>query len=634
MIPVFDSRDLRCKSPFGALPSGQCASLSVYPPRSEGLSKVTCVALFEQAGETREIPLPWTALSGAQDVFSGTLFLEAGYVGLVWYHFRLERLNGDTLFYGANGYAAAPTPYQLTVYTPLEQTYPSWFGAGITYQIFPDRFCRTPMDLPPLPHRKLHESWSDSPDFLPDAEGKIRNCDFFGGTLLGIEQKLPYLQSMGVDTLYLCPIFKAAENHRYGVGDYETIDPMLGTEEDFRRLCDAVHKQGMRLILDGVFSHTGSISRYFNKDGSYDSIGAAQSTDSPYYPWYRFTNFPDQYDCWWGIASLPEVNELEPSYLRYIVQDEHSIVRRWLKAGADGWRLDVADELPDAFIKALYHSVKETKPDAVVIGEVWEDGSNKISYGQRRQYLLGGHLDGLMNYPFRTALLTYLKEENAEAFFGAMETLREHYPPHVFDSAMNLLGTHDTPRILTLLGTDSSIDSLSRLEKSQYHLSEKNREIAVSRLKLAALILFTFPGSPTIYYGDEIGMEGLEDPFNRGPFPWGQEDKALGSFFAHLSAWRHQYGALQMGHISYQMAKGPLLCFSRQTETERLTTLVNCSMSPKTCCIEWTSPFAVDCLTETYFEAKNGSLSIPLSPLQGLLLREENRFLSESARLK
>ncbi|MGI6498702.1 MAG: glycoside hydrolase family 13 protein [Oscillospiraceae bacterium] len=622
MIPVFDSRDSRCKSPFGALPSGQCAFLSVYPPRAEGLSKVTCVALLEQTGETREIPLAWTSLSGSQDVFSGTLSVAPDYVGLVWYHFRMERLGGDPFYYGPNGYEAHPASFQLTVYAPQDQRAPRWFGSGVTYQIFPDRFYKTGALPSPLPGRKLHESWSDAPDFLPDAEGKIRNCDFFGGTLRGIAEKLPYLQSLGVDTLYLCPIFKAAENHRYGVGDYETIDPFLGTEADFRTLCDEAHARGMRLILDGVFSHTGAISRYFNQDGSYDALGAAQSKESPYYPWYRFMDYPEEYDCWWGIKTLPEVNELEPSYLSYIVEGENSIVRRWLRAGGDGWRLDVADELPDPFIKALYRAAKETKPDAVIIGEVWEDGSNKISYGKRRAYLLGGHLDGLMNYPFRTALLTYLKEEKAAAFQNAMETLREHYPPHVFHSAMNLLGTHDTPRILTLLGAGDAQDGLSRAEKSQYRLDEKSRERAVSLVKLAFLILFSFPGSPAVYYGDEIGMEGWEDPFNRAPFPWGQEDAKLLSYVSLLASLRRRYQALQTGQISYLLAEGSLLCFTRATETERVTTLTHCGKTPKTVRIPWDAPFAVDCLTGACFEGENGLLSLSLSPFAGLLLRE------------
>lgn len=297
-------------------------------------------------------------------------------------------------------------------------------------------------------------SGTTCPNGQPDPDGEIRNRDFFGGSLAGITSKLDDLARLGVTTVYLCPIFESASNHRYNTADYTHIDPMLGTKKDFDILCRQARERGIHILLDGVFNHTGSQSIYFNADGYYPSEGAAQSQDSPYYDWYSFHPWPQDYDSWWGIHTLPAVREECPSYVDYIIDHPDSIVRRWVRLGASGWRLDVADELPDWFIAKIRTALEETDPEGILIGEVWEDGSNKIAYSQRRRYLLGSECHGLMNYPFRTALLAYLQGGGAEDFQNAMETIRENYPPAAFYSAMNFLGTHDTPRILTVLGAD------------------------------------------------------------------------------------------------------------------------------------------------------------------------------------
>ena len=418
---TFDSRDSRYKQPYGAVPSGTQVSLTLRPLRPEGFSQAVLIAYFESSQERRlELPMAWDGIDGDRDVLKVTL--DTGdHVGLIWYSFRLEGLDGRQEELG---------PYQLTVYDGTDQV-PGWFGEGVTYQIFPDRFRRTRVPDPTgMPGgRTVHTSWREEPEYRPDANGEVRNRDFFGGDLKGVMEKLPYLRDLGVETIYFCPVFEAPENHRYGTGDYEKIDPMLGTEEDFKALCDAAHKLGIRIMLDGVFNHQGYVSRYFNGDGSYPENGACQSQDSPYYKWYHFSHWADQYDSWWGIYSLPAVNEAEPSYRDYIFGDENSIVRRWLRAGADAWRLDVADELPDDFVHGIHQAAQETNPEAVVIGEVWEDGSTKIAYGVRRKHILGGHCDGLMNYPFRNSLLGYLMGGDAVHFKNTMETIRENYPP-------------------------------------------------------------------------------------------------------------------------------------------------------------------------------------------------------------
>ena len=614
---TYDSRDLRFKRPYGAVPSGRAVSLTLRPKRAYGFSRAVLTARYEfDDNRTITVSMPWRGLEGVRDLFSCTLPTD-GYVGLVWYSFRLEGLDGRAMELGE---------YQLTVYDDSEAV-PAWFGQGVTYQIFPDRFRRTRVPDPTgmVGGRSVHTSWEEEPVYRPDARGEIRNRDFFGGDLAGVMEKLPYLKSLGVETLYFCPIFEAAENHRYGTGDYEKIDPMLGTNEQFQALCQQAHALGMRVLLDGVFNHTGFVSRYFNGDGSYQGPvpGAAQSRQSPYYPWYNFSHWPNRYDSWWGIYSLPAVNESDPTYVDYIVSGKDSIVRRWLRAGADGWRLDVADELPDAFVHALHQAVREEKPDGMVIGEVWEDGSNKIAYGVRRHHILGGHCDGLMNYPFRTGVLHYLLHSDAGQFMQTMETLRENYPPFAYYSAMNSLGTHDTPRILTMLGVGASCQEQTRDWRAAFRLSESQRALGVSRLRLATLILYTFPGSPTVYYGDEAGMEGFEDPFNRRTFPWGREDEELIAWFRALGQARATLDCLRRGDISYLQAEGPLLVFARTLGEQTAVTAINAGERTERVILPWP---VRDYLSGDHIPYRDWAEGAPLSlpPRTGrLLLREE-----------
>ena len=559
---VFDPRCDLCKEPFGAVPCGTAVTFHCRPLATEGFSHCALVLSCEFSGTQREQELPLEGPAGERLCFSGTL-IAPELPDLLWYHFRFWREDGTGCLLDKTGYRSdgQAVSWQLTVYQ--ESRTPGWFGAGVTYQIFPDRFCRLALvDSAGLVGRRwVHEDWDDTPEWRPDPDGEIRNRDFFGGDLAGVREKLGYLRGLGVDTLYFCPIFEAPENHRYGTGDYEKIDPMLGTEADFRALCTDAHALGMRVVLDGVFNHQGFVSRYFNGDGSYESVGAVQSQDSPYYPWYHFSHWPDKYDSWWGIYSLPAVNEADSSYRRYIFGGADSIIRRWLAAGADGWRLDVADELPDDFIHGIHAAARQAKPEAVIIGEVWEDGSNKIAYGVRRRHILGGHCDGLMNYPFRNALLSFLLGEDAFRFRQAMETLRENYPPFAWRSAMNFLGTHDTPRILTALVDD--FDG-SREEKARRHLSRNQLPVATERLLMASFLQYTLPGSPSLYYADEAGMEGYRDPFNRRTYPWGREDPELLAHFRRLGQLRKNCDALRLGDIQFFQAEDRRIGFTRR----------------------------------------------------------------------
>ena len=616
---VFDPRSECCKKPYGAVPCGTAVSYTVRPLRAEGWSRCVLVARREFSNLETETELPCTGIDGDRNRFSGT-FPASAEPELVWYWFRLSRPDGCTILFDKSGWHTdgSVQSWQLTVYE--ETPTPAWFGRGVTYQIFPDRFCRLSVPDPAgmIGDRWVHENWSDIPEWQPDSQGEVRNRDFFGGSLQGILSKLDVLAAFGVTTLYLNPIFESASNHRYNTADYLAIDPMLGTEADFRQLCREAKSRGIRVILDGVFNHTGSQSRYFNADGFYPAPGAAQSQDSPYFSWFSFHPWPTDYDAWWGIKTLPAVQENDSGYLDFIIRDRDSVVRHWLRAGASGWRLDVADELPDDFIADIRTAMDETAPGSLLLGEVWEDATTKVAYSQRRRYLLGQELHGVMNYPFRNALIAYLLGGDADEFRETLEAIRENYPPNAFSSLMNFLGTHDTPRILTVLGASHVPDS--KEERASYRLSPEERQLGLARLRLAALVLFTFPGSPTVYYGDEAGMEGWEDPFNRACYPWGLEDTELKAWFARLARLRQDRPALQSGQLHWRWTSGPILAFARELNGQLLTTVINAADTPQSLTLPWSGAAPQDLLTGAVLSPADNVLPLTLLPHQGLLL--------------
>ena len=611
MFPVFDPRDAACKSPFGAVACGAEVSFTL---RDGDYYACELLVHREFAGVDEVCPLP-----PAEGGFSG-IYTAPQEPDLCWYAFRFTRADGSTVCYGRSGWCGqdALARWQLTVYedTPT----PAWFGQGVTYQIFPDRFRRTSVpDVGGMVGRRwVHDNWSDQPVFLPDEQGQITNRDFFGGSLAGITEKLDYLKSLSVSTLYLNPIFDADSNHRYNTADYHAIDPLLGSEEDFRTLCREAHARGIHIILDGVFNHTGSNSRYFNAEGFYPEPGAAQSTESPYFNWYSFHPWPTDYDAWWGVHTLPAVNEEQPDYRRFIISGKNSVVRHWLRDGADGWRLDVADELPDDFIAAIRDAIQAEKPNGYLLGEVWEDGSNKIAYSRRRRYLLGRETHGLMNYPFRTALLAWLGGGDAAAFRDDMETIRENYPPAAFYGAMNFLGTHDTPRILTLLGVEQTPEDKG--QRAAYRLSPAELARGQKKLRLAAMLLYSFPGSPTLYYGDEAGMQGFEDPLNRGTYPWGGEDGSLLAFFRRLGQLRAERISMQCGIIRYLHAQSGGLVVERLHGTERTVTALNAGDTPLELTLPWDGRLCIDAVTGQQFLSQNGTVHLTLPPLDGVIL--------------
>lgn len=434
--------------------------------------------------------------------------------------------------------------YQLTVYKKRTNI-PEWFTDGIMYQIFPDRFAKSlSRDIKPKPYAQMNGDWYGSISKYAERPGDaVDNNEFFGGDLYGVAEKLDYLRSLGVNIIYLNPIFEAHSNHRYDTGDYMKVDGMLGGDDALDELIRQCRLRGMRVILDGVFNHTGNDSIYFNAEGNYPSLGAAQGKASEYYDWYSFKSFPDDYVCWWGVKILPTLNKSSRS-LRNFISGENGVIRYWLKKGISGWRLDVADELPDGFIAEIRAAAKKEKEDCVILGEVWEDASNKVAYGKRRKYFQGNGLDCVMNYPLKDAIIAYTVSGDAEKIGRVLQTQLENYPEEVTLAQMNFLGTHDTERIINVLsGVD--VSEMTNKELAGRELSGYEKALAVSRLKFASTLLYLLPGVPCIYYGDEVGLEGWRDPFNRRTFPWGCGNSELLEHYRSLGRLRMRYRELR-----------------------------------------------------------------------------------------
>lgn len=582
---MFNSREKRHRNPVGAVPDGRSVHFKIVLPRELSCREANLI-MEQENGAASCLGMFWCGMEGADREWWECHFTPDA-PGLYFYHFEITTCRGRLRLsrgFGGQAVFGGMNRWQMTVYEKTFRT-PDWLSGGIMYQIFPDRFCASGTAKGPLPaDRALHEAWGEQPQWRPNAQGRVTNSDFFGGDLKGIEQKLPYLKELGVTCIYCNPVFESHSNHRYDTADYSKIDPLLGSREDFSSLCAAAEKLGIRVVLDGVFSHTGSDSVYFNREGRYETPGAFHSQQSPYYPWYTFRQWPNSYDCWWNFDTLPNVKETEPSYNEYI-NGEHGIVRSWLKAGSSGWRLDVADELPDEFLDRLTAAAKAENPDALVLGEVWEDASNKTAYGVRRRYLLGRQLDTVMNYPFRDAILGFLLGGDPRAFCETVESILENYPPQCVRLLMNHIGTHDTERALTMLGGEPA-GSNGREWQSCHALSPEQREKGRRRLKLASLLQFTLPGIPCIYYGDEAGLEGYKDPFNRSCYPWGHEDQELLEWYRTLGQLRgEQRSILAEGGFRTRYADGNLLAYERYQETDAgedsLLIVVNRSHRPQ-----------------------------------------------------
>lgn len=399
------------------------------------------------------------------------------------------------------------------------------FKNGNMYHIFVDRFFKSGKSGR-RDDAVYIDDWDNGvPEYTEYPGMDMPNNSFFGGDIYGITEKLGYIKRLGCDIIYLSPIFEAFSNHKYDTGDYTVIDKCFGGEDAFIKLCEKAHKAGMKIILDGVFNHTGDNSVYFNKYKKYGNGGAYNDRNSQYYNWYSFKDYPDEYECWWGVKVLPALNSDKADVIEFFTGKD-GIIRRYLRLGADGWRLDVADELSEELLDRIKTAAEEEKPGSIVIGEVWEDASNKISYGRRRHYFSHCQLDSVMDYPLKEAVINYVKTGNTDGFLNAYTVVYRHYPPYVSDCVMNFLGTHDTERIMTVLGGEPANDLPGSV--LAYKRMDETRYKHAKELFFTAFSLLCFcPGICSVFYGDETGMQGYRDPFNRMPYPWGRQDKTV-----------------------------------------------------------------------------------------------------------
>lgn len=581
----FNSRKIECKSPYGAVKCGE--KLSLHFPIASWIS-VDKMFVFIRLGDvSTPVEMRFEKSENGFSVYTADYVFDAAGI----YYYRFEMRNRDGVWYygrGENGESVCGEnlpEWQLTVYKSSYKT-PDFAKGNIIYHIFVDRFNRADGVKTKRKYR-LHESFSESPEVV-SADGKYYADDFFGGNFNGIREKLDYLEELGVGIIYLSPIFKAYSNHRYDTGDYLKVDELLGTEDDFKRLLDAAHEKGMKIILDGVFNHSGADSLYFNKFGTYDSLGAYQSKSSPYYDWYYFKKFPDEYACWWGCDNVPDLNKSNKDY-RALVFGKNGVVEKWQKLGADGWRLDVVDELPIDFVNLLIKKIKSVNKDALVIGEVWEDASTKVSYGELRPYLLGDQLDGTMNYPFMNAIIAYVRDGDEKFFKDTVQSILENYPKETVYCLMNSLGTHDTVRIINAL-SDVRAHGWSKTHKLGYKLPDSEYEKAKKKLYLASVLQFTLPGIPSIFYGDEAGLQGFDDPINRRPYPWGSEDKEILAHYRKLGRIRRENRAVFSGGFNMRDENG-LVAYERAGGDDEILIAVNAGADDKTLIInkEYTS---------------------------------------------
>lgn len=571
----FNSRKIECKSPYGAVKCGE--KLSLHFPIASWVS-VDKMFVFIRLGDvSTPVEMRFEKSENGFSVYTADYVFDAAGI----YYYRFEMRNRDGVWYygrGENGESVCGEnlpEWQLTVYKSTYKT-PDFAKGNIIYHIFVDRFNRADGVKTKRKYR-LHESFSESPEVV-SADGKYYADDFFGGNFNGIREKLDYLDELGVGIIYLSPIFKAYSNHRYDTGDYLKVDELLGTEDDFKRLLDAAHEKGMKIILDGVFNHSGADSLYFNKFGTYDSLGAYQSKSSPYYDWYYFKKFPDEYACWWGCDNVPDLNKSNKDY-RALVFGKNGVVEKWQKLGADGWRLDVVDELPIDFVNLLIKKIKSVNKDALVIGEVWEDASTKVSYGELRPYLLGDQLDGTMNYPFMNAIIAYVRDGDEKFFKDTVQSILENYPKETVYCLMNSLGTHDTVRIINAL-SDVRAHGWSKTHKLGYKLPDSEYEKAKKKLYLASVLQFTLPGIPSIFYGDEAGLQGFDDPINRRPYPWGSEDKEILMHYRKLGRIRRENRAVFSGGFNMRDENG-LVAYERAGGDDEILIAVNAGADDK-----------------------------------------------------
>lgn len=574
----------------GAFSLDTTLEICVECPRRLGFSAVV-LRINKDGEESKDIALDFKTTKCGVDEYVTKLALDrelcGGEDGLFYYEFLFLR-GYETLFTSSVNNVDfelaehSLDKFRLLVYSPDYKT-PEWFWGGTMYQIFTDRFFCGEGEIGSRDDAVVNRDWYGGVRQYAEYPGApVANNEFFGGNLWGIAEKLDYLKSLGVTVIYLNPIFEAYSSHKYDTGDYMKVDTMFGGEKALKNLIEKGKEQGIRIILDGVFNHTGSDSVYFNRYGKYDSIGAYQSEISDYKDWYLFKEFPNSYECWWNIEILPKLNP-DCVACRDFLCNKGGVAEKYVKMGIGGWRLDVADELSNDFLDILRKTVKDaSNGEGIIIGEVWENAADKIAYGKRRRYFRGKQLDSVMNYPVRNGILAFVTEGDSETFYNVLTELYSSYPETVCHSLMNSLGTHDTERILSVLG-DKDIFELTNAELSTHKMNSTQRKRAVTRLMVASTLQYTVFGVPSVYYGDEAGLEGGHDPFCRQPFPWGNENQDLIAHYRKLGEIRREHTAFKDGKFKIISRQKGFIAYERYNEDENILVVANVGKSSKGC---------------------------------------------------
>lgn len=571
----------RNASQSGAFSVCDDVRLSVSVPTGMGVQGVV-LRINRDTEDYWDIPLSITSTQLGREEYSTELNMRhlCGPVpALFFYEFLLLRGTRTLFTSSVNNYDFelsyhSDSKFSLLVYEddfkPKE-----WFGGGIMYHIFVDRFARGSKALPRRSDAVYNDDWYNGVPQYARVQGEpLANNMFFGGDLFGVAEKLDYLASLGVRVIYLSPIFKAYSNHKYDTGDYMRVDEGFGGEEALRELIEKAGKRGIRIILDGVFNHTGDDSLYFNKYGKYGDGGAYRDPTSPYRNWYSFRSYPDNYEAWWNIDVLPKLR-LSDESCRDFFLGECGVIEKYTKMGIGGWRLDVADELSDDFLYRLRERVHAcSEGEGLIIGEVWENAAVKTAYGKRRNYFHGRQLDSVMNYPLRNGIIDLVTCGSAEMLYNILVEIYSSYPRSVSDSLMNILGTHDTERILTVLG-DSYHPDLPNDQLAASRMSAEDRARAVERLRMASIIQYTVYGVPSVFYGDEAGMEGYHDPFCRRTYPWGREDAGLLEHYRRLGELRTIEPAFDRGDFRILEHGEHTLVYERYRDGSRVLVLAN-----------------------------------------------------------
>lgn len=557
------------KTPTGAATTDEPITLTFAFNRPQNPSEVFLV--LTKDGET-PVRYPMNLIRDEDDEYTYSLTVKVTTPGLYYYHFDIT--NEDNVYrVGADGSQHAllgkGADWQLTV---TDAAYaPTVLDGGVMYEIMPDRFFIGGARRKTKSYATYRDDWGGVPEYRADADGRVRNEDFFGGNLKGIARKLTYLKNLGVTAIYLTPIFEAHSNHKYDTGNYMRVDSDFGTADDLKDLIVKAKKRGISVILEGVFSHTGDDSIYFNKYGTYDGAGAYRSVKSPYYGWYKFRNYPNEYSCRYNIGIMPDTDDRNPVFDEF-VNGQEGVVRQWTRLGLGGWKLDVCEQLSDEFISHCVKAAKRENENAVVYGEVFVDATNMIANGKRRNFLAGDKLDSVTNYPFKADILNFVRCGDAERLDATVGYVVNNYPKHAVDALMNVLDNHDTARLMTVLGDNGEIES----REDKANAKVKNVAATVKLVKMATALQYTLPGIPCVYYGDEVGMEGFEDPFNRKCYPWGAGNKALLQWYKSLGKLRaNEREIFAHGRYCCVDNENGVMFFKRKAGDEVIYVIVN-----------------------------------------------------------